>query len=716
MLEFTFGQKTNVLAVDQLVKNLQDVEWTGSLYFGYPLLATIENTLLIDALLTCKEHGLVVFHFLNSEFSGTNDWKEIKEKQDEIYNAIDVKLRQFPAILNGRELPFDIHIISINPNDITTINDGSILITSFENLVDEINHFEPINEDSFKKINAAIQRITTLKPTRKRLNVSKEDSRGSKLKEIEGGIANLDQWQKKAAIEYPEGVQRIRGLAGSGKTIVLALKAAYLHTAHPDWNIVITYHSRSLTQQFVSLIRRFTFEHTNDEPNWEKISVINTWGGSADKGVYSEIAIAHEISPQSFLEGKRKYSYDLAFEGVCRELIDEVGRDNFKQIYDAVLIDEAQDLPQSFFELVYLVTKDPKRIIYAYDELQNLSDYSMAPPEILFGKNADGTPKVRNLPNNEGNPKQDIVLPICYRNTSWALATAHALGFGIYRNEGLVQFFDNPKLLNEVGYETLSGNLELGEQVTIRRRIDSSPDYFSSLNPQDAIIFKLFNDKESQAKYLASEIKKNLEEDELEFQDILIIIPDPLTSKSEASLIFNELNNVNIPSHLAGVTSSRDQLFSEDSVAITNIFRAKGNEASMVYVINADYSFRGYELAKRRNILFTAITRSKAWVRIFGCGPDMEGLISEAKKVADMNYQFLFQVPSPLELQTLRRIHRDRTIEEKKEYKNVESSLSKFIKLVLNGEMLIENLPPEMQSQLAQIFRDLNDDSKKIKK
>ena len=35
--------------------------------------------------------------------------------------------------------------------------------------------------------------------------------------------------QGRAVIETVEGVQRIRGLAGSGKTIVLALKAAYLH-------------------------------------------------------------------------------------------------------------------------------------------------------------------------------------------------------------------------------------------------------------------------------------------------------------------------------------------------------------------------------------------------------------------------------------------------------------------------------------------------------
>ena len=35
----------------------------------------------------------------------------------------------------------------------------------------------------------------------------------------------MDKWQRTATYEIPNKPQRIRGLAGSGKTIVLALKA-----------------------------------------------------------------------------------------------------------------------------------------------------------------------------------------------------------------------------------------------------------------------------------------------------------------------------------------------------------------------------------------------------------------------------------------------------------------------------------------------------------
>lgn len=53
-------------------------------------------------------------------------------------------------------------------------------------------------------------------------------SRGG-VKGLEDSMANLDNQQSKVVIETVDGVQRIRGLVGSAKTIVIALKAAYLH-------------------------------------------------------------------------------------------------------------------------------------------------------------------------------------------------------------------------------------------------------------------------------------------------------------------------------------------------------------------------------------------------------------------------------------------------------------------------------------------------------
>lgn len=117
------------------------------------------------------------------------------------------------------------------------------------------------------------------------------------------------------------------------------------------------------------------------------------------------------------------------------------------------------------------------------------------------------------------------------------------------------------------------------------------------------------------------EIQVNLNSDELRYDDIVVINPDPLTTRSRVGRIRRQLLELNINSHLAGVDTDTDIFFQSGvpSITFTGIYRAKGNEAGMVYIINAqDCDTVGGNLGCIRNRLFTAITRSKAWVRVLG--------------------------------------------------------------------------------------------------
>src|ERR1039457_965631 len=285
-------------------------------------------------------------------------------------------------------------------------------------------------------LNAAIERVANIRPKSKRTIAQTPASKGSILKQIENQIANLDSWQKAAAIETPDGPQRIRGLAGSGKTIVLALKAAYLHGEQPDWKIGVTFHTRALKQQLKGLIRRFYFEDYREDPNESSLLVMHSFGSLGESGIYSEICRAYGIMPRDFGYAKRTYGWSGAFQGICAELLKEVEK-NPKIVFDALLIDEAQDMPREFLRVAYLCTKD-HRIVWAYDDLQNLGDYQMRSLRETFGEDAGGNALV-TLTNQPKQPRQDIILPKCYRNTPWALVTAHALGSGIYRDPKMVQ-------------------------------------------------------------------------------------------------------------------------------------------------------------------------------------------------------------------------------------------------------------------------------------
>jgi superfamily I DNA and RNA helicase len=289
-----------------------------------------------------------------------------------------------------------------------------------------------------------------------------------------------------------------------------------------------------------------------------------------------------------------------------------------------------------------------------------------------------------------------------------ALTLAHALGFGIYREGKLIQHFDDPALWEDIGYRVVNGVLAPSSQVTLERRPDSYPPYFSELlDREDAVVCRTFADEDEQARWIADSIQTNLTTDELEKDDILIVLPNAVSAKRDASIIMDALAQKGIDAHLAGVTQSLDRLFDKRSVAIANIFRSKGNEAPMVYIANSQHCYSGHELITLRNTLFTAITRCRAWVRICGWGRQMERLASEVEMVRQKNFRLDFTIPTEQELKKLRMIHRELTEAERAKRTRAERQLSEALQAVAQGDLPIESLPPELRTKLAKLLEEL---------
>jgi superfamily I DNA and RNA helicase len=703
-MDLVIGTRTNPAAVDHLIGELKTLPLTGAtLYVGYPILATADQSISLDAILTCVEHGIVVFD-LEAAKSKPN-WQQIEDRQAELEIALKSKLIRHKDLTEKRQLAVPIHVVTYLPGKpATAVPEGAIIIAVQGQLPKTLGGLAGVQPQYIRPLNAAIQQVATIKPQKRRLGVKQENSRGGKLKVIEREIANLDRWQKKGAIECPEGPQRIRGLAGSGKTVVLALKAAYLHAQHPDWTIAVSFNTRSLYGQFRDLIRRFTFEHMGDEPNWERLRVLHAWGSRREAGLYALITQANNLPCQDFNYGKSRYLAAGAFEGVCGEALAGLKGQQPQQIFDALLLDEAQDFGPNFFRLAYTSVKDPRRLVLAYDELQSLKETSILRVEEMFGTDAKGEPLVK-LRNLDSQPQQDLILPVCYRNTPWALSVAHALGFGVYRPEGLIQMFDEPSLWSDIGYEVVKGTLDPGSRVTLARRKDASPHFFSTLlDPADAVQCYAFEKEADQAGWVAEQIQTNLEKDELEPSDILVIFSNPVSVTSDAGPLIAQLRNRGIEAHIAGVTRGVDEFFVPNSVVVSGIYRAKGNEAPMVYVLGGEYCHGGWGLIRRRNILFTAVTRSKAWVRVCGVGKEMVQLCEEAANVQKNGYQLTFQVPTADELNTLRRIHRDRTEDEIQRVETSRKTLEEIIEMIEREEMTLEDLPASLRRKLTKLL------------
>jgi len=292
------------------------------------------------------------------------------------------------------------------------------------------------------------------------------------------------------------------------------------------------------------------------------------------------------------------------------------------------------------------------------------------------------------------------------------LATAHALGIGVYRQGGLLQHPDEPSLWQDIGYNAIRGRLRPGQSVTLERRPDSSPEYFDRLlRADDAVLVRQFAGEHDQDTWIAEQIEQNISVDELEYDDILIVLPDTYRAKSRGPRLMRELRRREINCHLVGVNSSVDEIFRPGSVAIAHIYRAKGNEAPMVYVVDAQYAAHNFNAVTRRNTLFTAITRSRAWVRIAGYGDGMRAIAEECQTVIDRGFRLEFTIPTDEQLRTLRHLHRDRSAEDEESVRKAAEGLSAFLDAFDRGDIDIEDLPPSLRDRATRLQKEGNGDN-----
>jgi superfamily I DNA and RNA helicase len=711
-VHFIRGDNAKPVATQLLREALSKLKGiSGECFFGYPLIATSEGKYAIDATLVSPEKGVVIFDLVEGSELG-----DYAARQDDLANKLEAKLRMHKELVKGRQLLPPIQAVTFAPaiNNPQAITQNEYPVANVDSLATVLSGFQwqGASEALYQRTLSAIESLSSIRKGLSKRDTHRPDSRGAILKRLEDSIATLDRRQSRAVIETVDGVQRIRGLAGSGKTIVLALKAAYLHTQHPDWRIAVTFNTRSLKGQFRRFITAFCLEQSGEEPDWTKVRVVNAWGapGGEDRdGIYYEFCRATGQEFYDFRTASIRFQgSDCAFDGACTAALQAAS--DPPELYDAILVDEAQDFAPSFLRLCYAILKPPKRLVYAYDELQNLSGASLPPPEDIFGKDAQGRPLV----SLGEDPRRDVILQKCYRNSRPILVTAHALGFGIYREPprgsetGLVQMFDHPALWEEIGYRLREGRLEKGQRVVLERTDETSPRFLEDHSLiDDIVIFKIFNSEAEQNAWLVEQIKKNVQEDELRYDDIIVIHPDPRTARERLGPIRAALYEQGIQNHLAGVDTEADVFFKTEapSVTFTGIYRAKGNEAGMVYVVNAqECDVSGPGLANLRNRLFTAITRSKAWVRVVGHGPGMERLLREFQQLKQRSFRLDFTYPTDAVLNKLRIVHRDLSPQERQRLDQKRGRAAELLKDLERGELMPEDLDADTRERLIRLL------------
>ncbi|MGH8002540.1 MAG: pentapeptide repeat-containing protein, partial [Brasilonema sp.] len=402
--------------------------------------------------------------------------------------------------------------------------------------------------------------------------------------------------------------------------------------------------SRSLYYPIIEQIDKWLQYFSNNQQRYEpknyNLRVLHAWGSKKQPGFYSNLCKVTGINRLNVKDTESKQPNEALAEA-CIHLLKETA---IPQLFDAILIDEAQDLmvdnlkfedKQPFYWLAYqalrpvnLIHPEQRRLIWAYDEVQSLDSLNIPTASELLGEDL-GHLVTGNYP--DGIKKSEIIRR-CYRTPHLIITAAHGISMGLLRPGGMLTGITRIEEWQAIGYE-VKGNFIPGQQIALKRPRENSPHPISELWQGAVIEFKVYQSRQQELTALANSIKHNLRSDGLRpSREILVIILGNFFDAVKletyvANFLIKQGIDIFIPSShdcniLKPDLDSRDpnKFWYEGAVTVSRIHRAKGHESAMVYVIGLDNVAKDESNITLRNQLFIALTRARGWVNISGIG------------------------------------------------------------------------------------------------
>jgi len=374
------------------------------------------------------------------------------------------------------------------------------------------------------------------------------ERRSCKYDNMDRRVKVLDNNQEIIARKFDGGHRIIWGPSGCGKTLVLVHKAAFLKRYNPAINSIL-FVCFNIT--LVNYIKRLLVARG-----------IGIGEGCVE--VYHFFELCSKILGEEVnYENEEDEYYDL----VVTETIERLKERDIK--YDAVLVDEGQDLSDDMYKVVTaILNKNTNNLTIALDENQNLYRRKLSWKEV--GVNARG--RVRRL--------------------SW-----------IYRNTSEISRFAG-KFLGQAKTDKATGNLEL------------FPGFYDFHGPVPEM--KQFANFKDIVSFVADKIKSMHDNKEFPLSEIAVIY----CRKS-----FDDTEAHNIPKLLEGALNSRGILclwaaenyhlkrsydIATERVTISTIHSTKGLDYACVFLVGLDtLEGNGWSEEQIRNMTYVAITRAR---------------------------------------------------------------------------------------------------------
>jgi hypothetical protein len=371
----------------------------------------------------------------------------------------------------------------------------------------------------------------------------------------ETNLAVLDLRQERNARAIGDGHRIVYGVAGSGKTVLLIARAKML-AEDPGKRIIVLCYNRLLA------------EHLRAALAGQRTVTVKTFHGWArDCGIEFSKDETHDAF------GERQLARLQGDPGLC-------GR------YDAVLIDEGQDWPCSWFQSARLALKEPET-----GDLLIVGDGSQA----LYRK----------------------------RKFTWADAGINAPGRVINRKFDLDRNYRNTAEILGAA-RPFSAPLAIGAQGVLALPID--PDTAIRSGPEPLLV--RLDDPESEMHHAAALIETWLRgglqirgrRERVQPGDIAVLYPRR-HPKADVMELHKRLNGFTRAAMLAG--GKQMGKLRDDAVKILPMHSARGLQFPIVVLLWADLlpsPFKNREDAIDRGLLYVAMTRAEEMLAILHSG------------------------------------------------------------------------------------------------
>ena len=203
-------------------------------------------------------------------------------------------------------------------------------------------------------------------------------------------IKVLDRQQERLARWMGDGYRVVKGVAGSGKTLVLLYRARLIAKTQPRWRVLLTCFNRVLADELGRQLREM-------DEGLGNVTVKNIDRLPTD--LYGEV---HRRGGRLVLPGDD-------YEGRIAACLDHLRADEEAAWFDAVLVDESQDFDRPRLELAWRLLKPGGHFVVARDAAQNVYR------------------RPNWIPDGTSGRGRTYILDQNYRNTEQILRTALAL-------------------------------------------------------------------------------------------------------------------------------------------------------------------------------------------------------------------------------------------------------------------------------------------------